>query len=107
MPFPNEASIPDKIIATLNAITEKLTDEIRQQLISSINELINTDFNALLQLLYRIDIDEKKLKQLLKSYSDTDASSIIADLIITRQLQKKETRGKFSNRNKPGDEDDW
>lgn len=89
-------SIPDKIIVATNSIEEKSSGEIREQLIFLINELISTDFNALVQLLYKIDVDEEKLKQLLKTFKDTNSSSIIADLIINRQLQKIETKKQFS-----------
>ncbi len=99
-------SITDKIIVATNSIEEKSSNEIREQLISLINELINTDFHALVQLLYKIDVDEEKLKQLLKTYKDTNSSSIIADLIINRQLQKIATRNSFGSDNKLHN-DDW
>lgn len=103
----NQISIPDKIVAATNAISENPRAEIRNQLIALITELINTDFHALVQLLYRIDVDEKKLKLLLKQNEGTDSSSIIADLIIKRQLQKIATKKQFSGKEKPGPEDSW
>jgi hypothetical protein len=91
----NPISIPDKIFAATKTLGDKPSEELREQLIFLINELINSDFEALVQLLYRIDVDEKKLKQLLQAYADTDAASIIADLIISRQLQKTATKKQF------------
>jgi len=102
----NQISVADKIVATTNTLRDKPPGEIREQLISLVNELINTDFDALVQLLYRIDVDEKKLKQLLQQYAGSASASIIADLIISRQLQKIATKKQFS-REEPGHEDSW
>jgi len=40
------------------------------------------------QLLYRIDVNEARLKQVLKDNPNEDAGKIIAQLIIERQQQK-------------------
>jgi hypothetical protein len=103
----NQISIPEKIVATTNTIREKPNEEIREKLILLINELINTDFNALVQLLYRIDVNELKLKQLLEARPDTEAASIIADLIISRQLQKIATRKGDNNREDQDTDESW
>ena len=54
-----------------------------------INHLLNNDFEKLINILYRIDVREEKLKVLLKENADKNASSIIADLVIERQIQKR------------------
>ena len=92
MPSNDQISVPDKIIVTTDLIRNKPSEELREQLISLINELIDTDFHALVQLLYRIDVDEKKVKQVLQEHAGSDSASIIADLIIKRQLQKIATK---------------
>jgi hypothetical protein len=63
-------------------------DELHIRLSEFLNELIQKDFEKLIRLLYRIDISEAKLKQLLQQPPNEDASKIIAQLIIERQLQK-------------------
>ena len=98
MEFENQVSIPEKIIAVTNSIQDSPSEELRNQLISFLNDLINKDFNALVQLLYRIDVNEKKLKQLLQQNKNTDASLIIADLIIKKQ---------FNNTKKSPADDIW
>ena len=103
----NKISIPDKIITLTNSIQRKPSEEIVSQLISFINDLINKDFNALVQLLYRIDIDEKKLKDLLKQNKNADAALIIAELIITRQLQKIKSKKQFNQKEKTDEDDSW
>jgi hypothetical protein len=98
----------DKIIAVTNS-TEKASEEkIRAQLVSLINELINEDFQALIQLLYRIDVSEKNIRINLEKNSDIDSATVLADLIIERQLQKIDSRKKFnSNNSDENDEEKW
>ncbi len=103
----HQNSIPDKILVITNAIHQNPAEETRKKLIFLINELINTDFPALVQLLYRVDIDEKKLKHLLKEQEKIDAASIIADLMIKRQLQKISAKAQFKSEEKSGAEDRW
>lgn len=54
--------------------------------------LMDRDFQKLLQILYRIDVNEQKAK---KALSATDPASSIAELIIQRELQKVESRKKY------------
>lgn len=67
----------------------------RQQLAEYVNGLITNDFNKLIYILYRLDISEKKLKQLLAGHQQTDAGLLIANLIIERQLQKIQSRKQY------------
>ena len=104
----NELSLPEKILAVSNLIDKKDDEELHQKLVVLINELINKDFHALVQLLYRIDVYEKKIRLCLNRNSNEDAASIIADLIIDRQLEKMESRKKFSkNQNRESEEEKW
>lgn len=79
----------------------------RQALATYINELLLNDFNQLVQLLYRIDVDEKKLKQLLQQHPTTDAAELISDLLIERQLQKQKLRASFRSNESNSDEEKW
>ena len=81
--------------------------ELREQLIEYINYLLLHDFNKLVQILYRIDVDEKKLKELLQRNVDTDAAVIIADLLIERQEEKIRTKDMFKSDNNIADEEKW
>ena len=103
----NQISISDQVFALATTLEEKPDDIFRQRLTGIIQELINNDFTSLVQLLYRIDVDEKKLKQLLKQHAGSDSASIIADLIISRQLQKIAIKKQFTGREKPGPDDSW
>lgn len=69
--------------------------------------MISSDFSSLVRLLYKIDVDEKKLKQHLVENADHNSAAVIADLIIERQLQKIETRRQFSRNKPPGNDEGW
>lgn len=88
----------EQIIPLLNkelalALPEQLTmHELEEQLTQHINHLINTDFEKLVYYLYRIDVNETKMKQLLEQQGGENAAQLIARLIIDRQLQKIKSR---------------
>lgn len=107
MNYRDKISISENIFSIANTITETPGDDVRIQLINLVNDLIEKDFPALVQLLYRIDVQEKKLKMLLKQNPEADAAPVIADLIIKRQLQKEITRKQFTRKDNPSREDKW
>ena len=63
------------------------------------NSLIQNDFPGLVNLFYRIDISEDKLRRILKEDPDENAGKMITSLVIERLLQKIRTRNEF--RSKP------
>ena len=83
-------------------------EELQKLLAEHINHLIKNDFEKLVGYLYRIDVNEQKLKSLLHQYSDEDAGKIISLLIIERQEQKIRSRQQFSQRdNDISEEEKW
>jgi len=82
-------------------------DELKQKLFSHINHLIQSDFEKMVSLLYRIDVSEVKLKYLLQNKKEEIAANTIADLIIERQLQKIESRKKSGGAENISDEKKW
>lgn len=90
------------------AVSPKLSlDAIRAAVTNHVNHLINTDFEKLVSLLYRIDVSEPKMRALLQHKQGEDSAGHIADLIIERQLQKIESRKKFSSKKNISDEETW
>jgi hypothetical protein len=85
----------------------KHDQQFRLHLKHLIDELIENDFSRLVQVLYRIDISETKLKDLLRKNTETDASIMIADLIIERQIQKIEARNQSHSKEDTSDEEIW
>jgi len=79
-------TVPEKISMT----------GIKEMLSAHVNYLITNNFNLLVSLLYRIDVNEAKLKSFLKDNPGEDAGRIISELIIERQLQKIKARQQFN-----------
>lgn len=88
----NEVDLKDKLLF------EQFTHYIRN--------LILNDFEKLIFILYRIDVHETKLRELLNQHPQEDAAEIIAETIINRQIQKIQLRATMQ----PGaecDEEKW
>jgi hypothetical protein len=81
--------------------------ELKEKLAVHINHLINHDFQKLVSLLYRVDVNENKMRDLLQQKEGENAAALIADLIIERQLQKIESRKKSAKDDSIPDEDQW
>ena len=80
-------------------LAEKISfEEIKEKLAEYINHLISHDFQQLIMLLYRVDVNENKLRSFLKENQNDDAGNMIAQLIIERQLQKIKSRKEFSGK---------
>ena len=91
-----EISLPD----TLSS------EELRGKLVAHINYLINHDFEKLVFYLYRIDVNESKMKHLLDQREGENAAELIADLIIERQVEKIKSHQQFSQRDNDIDENE-
>lgn len=66
------------------------------ELAQRINDLIKNDFPKLIQLLYRIDVQEQKLKTILRTHPNEDAGQLIASMIIERLAATKKARESFN-----------
>jgi hypothetical protein len=83
-------------------------EELQSKLSVHLNHLIQNNFEQLINLLYRIDVSEVKIKALLQNTPSENTGDIIASLIIERQLQKIKTRQQFNQRdNNFTDEEKW
>jgi hypothetical protein len=69
---------------------------MRLALASHLNHLANTAFEQLISLLYRIDVNENKIKNLL-SLPHTDAGLILADLVLERLQEKIKSRKQYQS----------
>jgi hypothetical protein len=89
-------------------LPEKISlDELKKDLSIFINQLIQRDFHSLVALLYRIDISEPKLKQLLDQM-DENAGDIIAVMIIERELEKLQSRKEHNQKDgSVSEEEKW
>jgi hypothetical protein len=59
-------------------------------------QLLRSDFNRLLHILYRIDVEEHKVKEAMIAEEPEIIAERISRLIIKRELQKAEIRFRYS-----------
>ena len=74
--------------------TELTRENLLQKLGKLVAYLMEKDFGKLLQVLYRIDIPEEKLKAALAS-NEASPSEVVAQMIFERVMQKVETRKRY------------
>ena len=70
-------------------------DQFMEALRHYVNKLVNEDFTKLVRILYRMDISENKLRNLLADHPDADASVIISEMMMEREIKKVETRQQY------------
>lgn len=73
---------------------EKL-EEFKKYLIEKLTDMIDNNFNLLVNTLYRIDISEQKLSELFSAKNRENIPEKLADMIIERQLQKIQFRKQY------------
>jgi hypothetical protein len=81
-----DLEVPGIVFSTNEKLTTWLTEII--------SVMIDRDFQRLLNVLYRIDVDELKTKA---AFADDDPARRLAELIINRELQKVESRKKYKS----------
>lgn len=91
---------------TLPAERPSSFESFRNWLIITIDRLIARDFEALMFLLYRIDVSERVVKDAIAAAKGENAAGIIANLIIERQLQKIASREKFRQAAPPPEDEE-
>jgi hypothetical protein len=82
-------------------LVEKTTNEAEliELIRQLVQELIDRDFEKLLLILYRLDINEKKVKEAIDMTGPANAPLSIAELIIEREKQKVVARAKYDTGN--------
>lgn len=99
-------------IETIEAVLDIRTEEelrneqLFNQLANELNHLIQHDFSKLITILYRIDVNESKLRELLRANPDKDSGRIIAALLLERQMQKIRLKKEFNQNNSPADDEE-
>jgi transposase len=76
-----------------------LLAKLHQYLAERILEIMNRNFEELMQTLYRIDVSEVGVKRIFKDTDEHAIAGKLATLIIDRQRQKAETRAAFRSGN--------
>lgn len=70
---------------------------IKRQLARRISQMLDEDFGVLMQIFYRIDLNEQKVKEAI-ALADQPAEKL-AELVLEREMQKAKTRIEYQKRN--------
>ena len=70
-------------------------DELKKYLAQKIAELMDRNYEKLINALYLIDLDEKKLHELFSVTNRDYIPEVLAGMIIERQIQKLQFRKKY------------
>ncbi len=68
-------------------------EQLKTALSRVISSMLDREFSRLLNVIYRIDIDENAFQEAISTQNPADS---LADLVIKRELQKVKTRIKYS-----------
>ncbi|HEY7750928.1 MAG TPA: hypothetical protein VH917_01460 [Ignavibacteriaceae bacterium] len=81
------------------AIDSEKMDEFRKYLTEKLSYLLDNKYDTLINVLYRIDVNEEKLAKLFAEAKRESIPEVLADLIIERQIQKIRFRQKYKSLN--------
>ena len=70
-------------------------EELRKFVIREMNIFLDSDMQGLLNLMYRLDIDESEFKKTLSTVPVPELAGTLADIIIRREIKKLEFRKKY------------
>ena len=88
-------------------LPEKISmEELKLFLAGYISHLISNNPDKLVSILSRVDVSEKMLKANLQN-KEEDASSIMAQMIIDRQVEKVKTRERYRSNNDIEEDQKW
>ena len=81
-------------------------EELKVFLSGYIDHLISNNPDKLVSILSRVDVSEKELKANLQN-KEENASSIIAQMIIERQMEKIKTRERYRSNDDISEDEKW
>ena len=76
------------LLTYLETFSDFSYEGVHESLSKTLKQIMSLNFNAYLQLLYRIDISERHLKEKMKAEFNKPENEVLADLLIKRILQK-------------------
>ena len=74
-------------------------EEFRKYLTDKMKDMLDKNYNLLINTLYRIDISENKLAELFSAKNKDSIPQKLADLIIERQIEKINYRKRYREGN--------
>jgi hypothetical protein len=94
----DESLLPSAIASLQKYVEVKdgLTlEELKEQLTNTVVYMLLHEMEKLMGILYRIDVNEKKVKEAFGQNNPKLIAPILANLIIERELQKAQHRASF------------
>ena len=86
-----------KIISKDFELDENLSENtLHEVMVNAFAYLVDNDFPKLLQILYKADVNQDNLKQLLANNINLTTAEVIANAYIMRQSEKIETWNRYS-----------
>jgi hypothetical protein len=79
-------------------------EDLFTALATRINDLIDHDFGHLVQLLYQIDVSEKKINEVLALHADQPAGELLATLVLERMAAIARSRADNQGLRPPADD---
>lgn len=76
---------------------------LKKQLKERIEVLLTRDFDRFMNTLYRIDLNEEKVRFAFSPENKNSIPDVLVDLIIERQIQRIKTRRMYKSQNKNND----
>ena len=92
-PFPSLLNLSSKDDVDYSALLDAISKRVE--------ELIDQQPDLLFSYMYRLDVEEHKIKGAIEGKNNISLSENLARLILDRQLERLETRKKFDNASKP------
>ena len=86
-----------------NDIRASNLDQLKEWLTSEIIKLLMHDMEKLLNILYRIDVNEKKVKEAFAQKNPKNIAPALAELMVEREFRKAETRLKYRKSDEQND----
>lgn len=80
-----------------SGIPETAYIELKTQILPVVSKLMNYNYEKFLSLLYRIDINERKLQEITRTQDGT-YEELVTEMIIERELKKVLVRKFFSEK---------
>ena len=81
--------------SSINELPSPSFEEVLAYLEGAISHLLDHDFERLLQIMYRIDIDENRFKEVFQSEESKEIVAKLARMVLDRELEKVRTRAEY------------
>jgi len=89
------------------ALTDEQYIDLKAEIETYVASIMQTDVPALVQLLYKIDVDEQSVALLFSTDNVAATSKEISKLIVQRQLKKAGIKKLYSDINNIEDDERW